>query len=111
MFEEDLPEFIPPPYGNSQPEEFVLLYHVHLEEEKQKDEEKEKEKEKKKPKKEGEQEEEEEEVEQNVGYDENKIYKRIVIPKICKLWINKKPALNNFYSDIVKCIGEGLNAI
>lgn len=46
-----------------------------------------------------------------MGYDENKIYKRIVIPKICKLWINKKPALNSFYSDIVKCIGEGLNAI
>jgi dynein heavy chain len=110
MIEQDLPEFIPPPYGNSQVDDFVLLYHVHLEQEKPKDEEKDKEKDKKK-KKEGEEEEEEEEPAENVGYDENKIYNRVVIPRICKLWINKKPAMTNFLNDIIKCIGEGLNAI
>lgn len=88
---EQIPEFIPPPFGNSKTEDFSLLNHVHLYEEKPKDEKEEgKEKEKDKDKKKGgkdEEEEEEEDQEAVNGYDENKVYQRIVIPGICKLWV------------------------
>lgn len=50
-------------------------------------------------------------MDEGVAYDENKIYKRVVIPRITKIWIHKKPMISTFHSDIVKCIGEGLNAI
>lgn len=49
MVEEDLAEFIPPPFGNSKTEDYVLLYHVHLHVDKPKEEkDKDKEKDKKK---------------------------------------------------------------
>ncbi len=34
---EEVPEFIPPPFGNSTTEDFKLLYHVHLQEDKPKE--------------------------------------------------------------------------
>jgi dynein heavy chain len=94
-----------------------LLYHVHLQEDKPKEEkddkDKGKDKDKKKASKKPEEEEDEEDEDNDAGgaYDENKFYKRIVIPQICQLWIKLKPNLDLFYSDIVRCIGEGLNAI
>ncbi len=39
------------------------------------------------------------------------MYMSVTIPNICKLWIAMKPNLDMFYSDIVKCIAEGLNSI
>jgi len=56
-------------------------------------------------------EEEEDEEDDGGAYDENKTYSRIIIPNISKLWMIKRPQLNTFHADIVKCIGEGLNAI
>jgi len=109
--EEDLYEFIPPPFGNSKVEEFSLLNHVHLYEPKPKEEKEEKKDKKKAGKKEDEEEEEEEDQDAGGGYDENKIYKRITIPGICKLWVQVKPNLDLFFKDIVMCIAEGLNAI
>jgi dynein heavy chain len=105
-----LPEFVPQPFGNSKQEDFSLLNHVRLYEPKPKEPKEEKEK-KKGGKKEEEEEEEEDDAEAGGGYDENKVYKRIVIPGICKLWVQVKPNLDLFFQDIVRCIGEGLNAI
>lgn len=107
---EDLPEFIPAPFGNSKTEDYQLLYHVHLQEERVKEVKEEKDI-KKRGKKDEEVEEDEDDLDVAGGYDETKMYKRIVIPGICKLWIQLKPNLDLFYSDIVRCIGEGLNAI
>ena len=66
---------------------------------------------KKKKKGKDDEEEDEEEEEDPGGFDENRVYKSVTIPNICKLWINMKPGLDLFYSDIVRCIGEGLNSI
>lgn len=111
MVEEDVPEFIPPPFGNSKLEEFKLLYHVHLIEDKPKVDVVVAVEDKKKKKGKDDEEEDEEEEEDPGGFDENRVYKSVTIPNICKLWINMKPGLDLFYSDIVRCIGEGLNSI
>lgn len=89
-------------------EDFHILYHVHLVEDKPKEE-----KPDPKGKKGKKEEEEDEEEDEDAGgsYDDNKTYNRIVIPNISREWVEQKPQLHQIYSDIVKCIGEGLNAI
>lgn len=43
--------------------------------------------------------------------DENKTYPRLICPKISRLWLSLRPNLDSFFSDIVRCLGEGMNAI
>jgi dynein heavy chain len=106
--EEEIPEFIPPPFGNSKLEDFSLLYHVHLMEDVVKTDVVDP---TAKKGKKDEEEEEEEDHEDGGGFDENRVYKGVRIPNICKIWINVRPGLDQFYSDLVRCIGEGLNSI
>ena len=82
--EEDLPEYIPPPFGNSKPEDFVILYHVRLEISKPKDA------------VEGDKIKEEEELaeeEYEAGFNENQVYKRKTIPNISSKWLRLTPGL------------------
>lgn len=111
-------EFIPPPIGTSKPEDFLINYHVFVSKNQNQSSS-------------ASQgvvqtsssvavagaaaaippagEEAEEDPEEN--YDENKLYLRKVCTGLSRLWLNLRPNLDAFYSDIVRCLGEGMNAI
>ena len=109
-------EFIPPPIGTSKPEDFLINYHVFVSSNQNQ------------PPSISQAvvpvstsvagappslppagEEGDEDPEEN--YDENKVYLRKVCGGLSRLWLNLRPNLDAFYSDIVRCLGEGMNAI
>lgn len=110
-------EYIPPPIGTSKPEDFLINYHVFIS------------KSQSQPASSSlgvavaapssvaaappslppAGEEGEEDPEEN--YDENKVYWRKVCGGLSRLWLTLRPNLDAFYSDIVRCLGEGMNAI
>ena len=89
---------MPPPFGSSTIEDFSMLYHVYIKEAKAKGEDE-------APK------EDNEEDEKEFDMNDEKTYDKKVVENITDLWLNVKPSKENFYKELMKCIGEGGNSI
>ena len=96
-----LSEFMLPPLGNSQNQDFNILCHVFVKPVSQA---------KKKTKEETDENQEDEEEDIDI-YDENKKYNRNICPNLYRIWLEIKPNLDEFMAGIMKSIEEGKRAL